>query len=696
MWQINEVVKFDESRYRILFFQSGEIIWIDMEETKGVPSLVFEEQLSQWIDEKRLFRSSDPFEYLKFIEPPINSVAFEKRDQAYRIIEPIVYDTGCFNEEIRAKRVRLVEQTNIATKATIYKYLRRYWQRGQIPNALLPDYRNAGAPGKPRTLAGSQKSGAKRKFGNGTGIKITPEIERLFRLIVESELLNDKKINITSAHRQFEELFIQHYPHIKQADIPTRRQFDHFYKREYELPQRIEARTPVLSFQKDIRPLSGTATANTIGPGSRYEIDATIADIYLVADDDRSKILGRPILYVVVDVFSRMVVGFYIGFHNPSYVVAMQAIVTACSDKVSLCKLLGIDIQPEQWPTIGLPDAILADRGEMMSHQIERLVHGYNVRIENAPAYRGDAKGIVERYFGTLQAEFKPYAPGVVKGNRIQKHGEKDYRLEAVVPISAFAKMIIKTILYRNQYHVLDTYDRDADFPPDLPSIPLHLWNWGIQNRTGHLRTVDPDTLRIMILPRKKVSISTSGINLWGLYYIGSEILKEGWLHRSKEVTRPQDLQAAYDPSCVDKIYLFPKHESTIYWECSLSTKSRQFSGMSFWQVWDIQDQEKNLHAIEKDNSKSARRELDQFIRDTIAEAKKVATNSGVSNRQRLSEIKSNKKSVRENEKLSNTHLKPDKHSKDQGTIISFKPKQDESSYPQFVPGLFDDEDDQS
>ena len=91
---------------------------------------------------------------------------------------------------------------------------------------------------------------AKRKFGDGTGIKITPEIERLFRLIVESELLNDKKINITSAHRQFEELFVQHYPHIKQGDIPTRRQFDHFYKREYELPQRIEARTPVLSFQK--------------------------------------------------------------------------------------------------------------------------------------------------------------------------------------------------------------------------------------------------------------------------------------------------------------------------------------------------------------------------------------------------------------------------------------------------------------
>ena len=89
--------------------------------------------------------------------------------------------TSCFNEEIRAKRVRLVEQTNIATK-TIYKHLRRYWQRAKFQMPYCQIIEN-GAPGKPRTWA-LEKSGAKRKFGNGTGIKITPEIERLFRLIV--------------------------------------------------------------------------------------------------------------------------------------------------------------------------------------------------------------------------------------------------------------------------------------------------------------------------------------------------------------------------------------------------------------------------------------------------------------------------------------------------------------------------------
>lgn len=108
---------------------------------------------------------------------------------------------------------------------------------------------------------------------------------------------------------------------------------------------------------------------------------------------------------------------------------------------------------------------------------------------------------------------------------------------------------------------------------------------------------------------------------------------------------------------------------------------------MSFWQVWEIQDQEKIYMRLKKIIAKLL---VESWINlfETPLLMQKMATNSGVSNRQRLSEIKSNKKSVRENEKLSNTSLKPDKHPKDQGTIISFKSKQDESSYPQFVPGL--------
>nr|WP_237733572.1 transposase family protein [Vibrio fluvialis] len=162
---------------------------------------------------------------------------------------------------------------------------------------------------------------------------------------------------------------------------------------------------------------------HALGPGSRFEIDATIADIYVVSDVNRSWIVGRPVVYIVIDVFSRLIVGCYIGFENPSYVAAMQALQVAMTDKVELCRQYGIEIESQDWPAIGFPDAILADRGELLGYQIESLEKSFSVRIENTPPFRGDAKGIVERNFKTLQADFTPFAPGVVTGTIVKKRG---------------------------------------------------------------------------------------------------------------------------------------------------------------------------------------------------------------------------------------------------------------------------------
>lgn len=192
---------------------------------------------------------------------------------------------------------------------------------------------------------------------------------------------------------------------------------------------------------------------------------------------------------------------------------------------------------------------------------------------------------VVESCFRTIQAEFKPYASGIVQGHRIKKHGESNYRLDAALTLKEFTQIIIQTILFRNNHHVLEKYDRDEDLLEDIPSIPLHLWNWGIENRMGKLRTVDAEQFRVSLLPRTKVSISPLGINAWGLYYNSSEVLREGWLHRSEGIQRPQNLKAAYDPKNTNKIYLFPSSNSQSYWACSLAVRSRAYANMSFWEV---------------------------------------------------------------------------------------------------------------
>ena len=80
------------------------------------------------------------------------------RDQAWLIIKPVVTDQpAIFESKKRGTMVqRLVTEQGI-TKQTIYRMLRRYWQRGMLPNALLPDYANCGAAGKVRVFSAEHR-----------------------------------------------------------------------------------------------------------------------------------------------------------------------------------------------------------------------------------------------------------------------------------------------------------------------------------------------------------------------------------------------------------------------------------------------------------------------------------------------------------------------------------------------------------
>lgn len=343
-----------------------------------------------------------------------------------------------------------------------------------------------------------------------------------------------------------------------------------------------------------------------------------------------------------------------------------------------------------------MPDAILADRGELLGHQIESLESCFSVRIENAPPYRGDAKGIVERSFGTLQAEFRPFAPGVVGKTLVKKRGGKDYRLDAKLTVSEFKEIILSSVMVHNKYDVLEKYDRDIDMPTDLPMTPLSIWNWGVQHRTGRLRSASEDALKISLLPRVKATISDLGISVFGVYYTSPELVKSGWMHRSKDVRRPIGLYAAYDPASADSIYLFPSKGKTEYWVCKLTKRSREFEGSSFWDVWQIQDEQKRAVATSKMDAEEKRRQHERFIAEKIKAAEKLAPDTSyMSNAERIRGIQGNKVQEKDNER-SIPFYRPKTESKDTpAKVISLEwnRQEEDYSYPDYIDELFDTED---
>src|SRR5262249_544134 len=127
-------------------------------------------------------------------------------------------------------------------------------------------------------------------------------------------------------------------------------------------------------FNLNHRALAGDAMSGAFGPASIYELDSTVADNYVVSALDRNRILGRPIVYFVKDVFSRLIAGIGVTLHGPSWETAMIAVENTMVDKVAFCKEFGIYIAPWQWPSQHLPRAIRADRGEFLSKNSDTLV----------------------------------------------------------------------------------------------------------------------------------------------------------------------------------------------------------------------------------------------------------------------------------------------------------------------------------
>lgn len=650
MLRINDVYSNQDSKYRILSLLPEQVVWIDIDRTSALPELIFIKDLVTLIEEGICYIIDDPYQGLLLQAPEEGSTAQLKRDESYELIKPIVSHPLYYLPEERAKFINEIVDAKRSTKQTLYRLLRRYWQRGQVPNALLPNYKNSGAKGKKR-IAKNKELGRPRVYKEGTTAIINEDIERLFSIIINNYLLNDSKYTIVYAYRKFKAMYRSLNPEVKEENFPSIWQFKYFYNKHFTSVQKLKARHNKISYNKDVRQLRSTVNTQVLGPGSRYEIDATIGDIYLLSDSDRQVVVGRPVIYFVTDVFSRMVAGFYIGFENPSYATSIQALEMAVADKQSYCKKYGINITSDDWPCIGLPDAILADRGELLGHQIETLEKSFSVRVENTPPYRGDLKPIVERYFKTMQAKFKPFAPGVVTGVKEKKKGGNDYRLDAALTISDFKKIIINSILMHNNAHQLRHYDRDSDMPTDLPLVPIELWNWGLQHRTGKLRSVSAKDLYIALLPRKKATLSDLGIKLFGNYYICSEIREQGWLHRKNTIHRPKSLEVGYDPLDADTIYIFYEQNSLNYWKAHLSDRSREFKGCSFWEVWQIQTEQKRTAANQELKSSLALEDLERENEKIIQEAIKAKPNSFKTKSDLLANIGNNRKKAKDDER---------------------------------------------
>jgi hypothetical protein len=625
-----------------------------------------------------------------------------RRDEAWELIAPLVADSGLeimLSPERRGKLIAEIAAHSGRGKSEIYGFLQRYWKGGGSRNALLPNFDRCGGRGK-RRLADSPRAGPKRgspkKYpgaaSESEGINITAEIERRFERGIKRFYETTERISLSQAFQRTLETFFHRgftvingapTPVLPPADeLPTERQFRYWYERAYrDLRREKIARHGEREYQLRHREVLGDSTRMAFGPGSLYQIDATPADIYLVSSLDRTRIIGRPVIYVCIDVFSRMITGLCVTLEGPSWVGAMLALDNVVSDKVAFCAEYGITIREDDWPCHHLPEGLLADRGEFEGYQADHLVNALNVRVSNTPPYRADWKGIIERHFRIANDRVIHFTPGAVSHPRIR--GGADYRLDAALTLDEFRRLLIRYALDHNHNHYLAWYRKDEWLIADgVECYPLELWNWGVRNRAGHLRTLPRDLVRPHLLPRKSATVTYRGIHLVrDLYYTCDLAQREGWFVRARE-RGAWKVEISYDPRAIETVFLLLDGSRQLE-PCRLLDASRTFRGRDWHEVMDHFARERQSAASARGRNQQTQAALnaqqDQIISAAREKTEAARDAAGYqSKRARTASIRDNRREEQQQEREQQA-WRLDAQSDDEGSETA--QKADEEAY---------------
>ncbi|TCU79324.1 Mu transposase-like protein [Tissierella praeacuta] len=639
------------------------LVWIDDEiaytvdvNKNKVPYIRRLKDIEYALTEGRVEIKEDDKYIIVLKEEDIPEKHKEKRDRALEVIKDMVdKEPDIYQSTFRRRLIRKASETYGVSESWILEYLKRYWKRGKTRNALLPDYRNCGAKGKERK-AGNVKRGRPRNNQDikGEGINITEDIKRIFRIAVNKYYYTTAKNSLTLTYELMrKEYFLDGFkeengvkiPIIKpQAEIPSFGQFRYWFEKERNVKKEITSRYSNKKYQKQYRPIVGSSLDGVFQPG-KFEIDCQVGDVYLVSRFNRNWVIGRPAIYAVIDKFSRLICGLYIGLETGSYAGAMMALLNATTNKVEFCKQYGIEIEEKDWPVHHLPETIIADRGELEGENIDNLINILNVKVQNTPPYRADLKSAVERFFGLTNERVKPFIPGVIDLDG-RERGDKDYRVKAKLDLYQFTQIMIKCILYHNNHYHLDYYKRDQDMIEDnVPCIPIELWNWGIANRGGTLRTVPNDVAKLALMPSDTATVTAKGIRYKDMYYTSKSILKSGVFAdaRTKGIRK---IKISYDPRNMEYIYVYNDNPSE-YEKCFLVDASNRYNDKAIEEIEYLLAVEKIQREKNKDTVAQAKTQLIAEIEGIVQKAEedyKKETGVVESDRQRVKNIRGNRK----------------------------------------------------
>lgn len=481
------------------------------------------------------------------------------------------------------------------TTKTAWQITRMYLQSGLNPYSIIS---NKGNYLRPNRLV-KTKLGRKSE-GYNVGIPLNDDIKKIFDEGIQA-YLSGKANTIKDAYN---DLIYKHYTYLKENENeivrdllpsnqrPTYKQFYNYLNKTVDKDEIEKAKTSIAEQRNNSRLLLSDNLKDVDGPGSLAEVDECEVDVFLVSNEDRKKVIGRPIVYGLIDVYSRAIMAVSVSLENNSYKGITNCLLNLIEDKKELCKKYGIAISDSVWVDHFLPNRIRSDYGsEYISYEFERVCNEFGIQREVASPGTGSMKGQIEQLFHQMHS-----GQNAVLENHglISKRHDSNHKITAVLTLEEFKGFVYAMVVAHNSKY-MKNYPLTADMRKKrVKPIPSELWEYGISKYGMPKPILNDLQFRYALLKDTTASISRDGITYKGLKYIN--LKDENLISMMKKIGKKKvKFECRLDERCVD--YLYYENNGLIKRvELNLGkTGMKDYLGLTWFEYNKILEEKKQL-----------------------------------------------------------------------------------------------------
>lgn len=447
-----------------------------------------------------------------------------------------------------------------------------------------------------------------RKPNGGKGkSRLSDECEEIVQSVINDKYLNKQKLSVKKVHEDVK-------GRCRTAGIKS--------PGRNTISKRINA---IPKVERDKHRLGNRVASenNSMFPGrfpgadwplAVVQIDHTPLDIILVDDIYRLH-AAKPNLTLAIDLFSRMVLGYYLTLDPVGSMSVGQCITHGILPKEKWLAKFNITTP---WPCWGVMTKIHADNaGEFRGNMLKRACKEYGIDLEWRPVKTPHYGGHIESLLGTVLEELHTL-PGTTFSNPTER-GDYDSEGEAMITFSEFEEWLTKYFV--GVYHLrkhsalgispLEQYERGILGTEDIPGRGLPT------------RIVDEETLRLDLMPFERRTIQAYGVEIEGIHYY-HEVLR-----RYKDTSLPDNprrkprFRFTRDPRKINPIYFYDPDLKQYF---PIPYRDRTRPTMS---VWDLRASKVRLKAqgvnkedINEDSIFKAFSELKQLVDEAMRKTK--------------------------------------------------------------------------